>query len=385
MQGCSELVHELDHYKGDLVPCGQTPFDFLWENAMDGRLKDATAKDIWLVMEGLPVKIGNELSADSYVQESEWFDGRCRLDYLHGVDKEMLKLREATGDIANEKEFVMDESDKEMLKLREAIADIANEKEFVMDENDVDFNFVHPGRKELYMHMACNMLRNVRLEYRESYQDSKIGQFIIAVIEKLEKSLLQKLFEQNDGQGRTILQILVRLPETYESEIFFRAILLRVPAACVNTLDKAGRTVLHWAVGHDYIWAVRILLDSGKADLQISFRTKYYWDISILKLILLYKYTLIGYISFPCRLKYVDLIVKDQLNKQFSKVCFDMKHTQHPLDILSYAVLLGERNFVELIMQTEVISSHLCTSLTLTLFQQFAEGKNTRPYNNAKC
>ncbi len=47
MQGCSELVGELHNYEGDLVPCGknwQTPFEFLWENARDGRLKNASVK-----------------------------------------------------------------------------------------------------------------------------------------------------------------------------------------------------------------------------------------------------------------------------------------------------------------------------------------------------
>jgi hypothetical protein len=55
MQGCSELVRELHYYEGDLVACGknrQTPFEFLWENARDGRLKDASAQHIWFVMEG---------------------------------------------------------------------------------------------------------------------------------------------------------------------------------------------------------------------------------------------------------------------------------------------------------------------------------------------
>jgi len=378
MQGCSELVHELHHnYKGDLLPSGVTPFLFLWDNARDGRLKDASAQDIWLVMEG-PAKIGNESSADSHVPWWESLDGRNSFEYLHGVDKEMLKLREAAGDIANEKESEMDQSAEEMLELRKTIANIANEKQFVMDENDVDFNFVHPGRKELYMHMASNMLGNVPSPDGEKLGDSKIGQFIIPVINKLLKeNLLQKLFEQHDPQGRTILQILVKLPNTYDNYSFLSEILQKLPNECVNTLDKAGRTVLHWAVGHNYIWAVHSLLNSRKADCLTSFRTQYYWDISILKLILLYEYELSEYkiafskiqkyndkITFSNIQEYVDLIVNNQLNKQFIQVCFKMAPTQCPLDILSYAVLLGKKKFVEQIMETEVIYPHLCTSPT---------------------
>jgi len=99
----------------------------------------------------------------------------------------------------------------------------------------------------------------------------------------------------------------------------------------------------------------------------------------MLNLILLYEYYLIQYD------KNVDLIVKNQLNRQFGKLCFAIVPTQPTLDTLSYAVLLGKKKFVKQIMETEVICPHLCTSLTLTLFQLFAERKNTRPCNNAKC
>jgi hypothetical protein len=82
MQGCSELVHELHCYKGDLVPCGknlQTPFEFLWENARDGRLKDASAQDVWVVMEGPSVKNRNA----RWLHVMEPSADRSRDDYIH--------------------------------------------------------------------------------------------------------------------------------------------------------------------------------------------------------------------------------------------------------------------------------------------------------------
>jgi len=149
-----------------------------------------------------------------------------------------------------------------------------------MDENDVDFNFENAERKELYVHMACNMLRNDPGEIWESCGDGQIGQFIIAVINDLcEKKLLQKLFDQKHAQGRTILEILVSSPGYSSISSFLSEILKILPDACVNTLDKAGRTVLHWAVGHNNIWAVESLLNSGKAKLDVTFKTQYYWDI----------------------------------------------------------------------------------------------------------
>jgi hypothetical protein len=109
----------------------------------------------------------------------------------------------------------VDSEDREMLSLRECIGSIASKKDFVMDENDVDFNFENVERKELYVHMACSRLRNVHNRNVHNHKDWKrcchqIVGFIIAVLTDLcEKNLLQKLFDQKDAQGRTILQIFV--------------------------------------------------------------------------------------------------------------------------------------------------------------------------------
>jgi predicted GTPase len=65
-----------------------------------------------------------------------------------------------------------------------------------------------------------------------------------------------------------------------------------LPDACVNTLDKAGRTVLHWAVAHDITWAVEELLESGKARPDVTFQTAYIRNITAFHLILLHVHNL---------------------------------------------------------------------------------------------
>jgi hypothetical protein len=278
MQGCSELVRELHYYDGDLVPCGKnwrTPFEFLWENARDGRLKDASAQDIWLVMEGPSVKIGNQ---DFY--DRELSTDRSRDDYIKSHVECTMRV------------------DDEMLSLRDAIHSIVDEKDFRMDENDVDFNFENVECKELYVHMACSKLRNVvRNVYK--YEDWKtsgcdqIVEFIIAIFNDLgRKNLLQKLFDQKDAQGRTVLQIFV-LCVFHDCEYqmllcAFNKMLRILPDACVNALDKAGRTVLHWAVAHECDWAIRQLVMCGKARRDITFQTAYFRKITAFHLILLY-------------------------------------------------------------------------------------------------
>jgi hypothetical protein len=339
MQGCSELVREL--HEGDF-PCWekrQTPFEFLWENARDGRLKDASAQDIWLVMEGPSVKIENEMSCERFLDGTpdlvglfqyrgdpvDPVDGRSRDDYYKSHVMCSMSI------------------DSEMLSLREAISQIASEKQFVMDENDVDFNFEDDERKELYVHMACNMLRNLEKE-------EVCKSFIVAVIEKLrEKNLLQRLFDQMDAQGRTILQILVSGAGEGNRNIgvFLRSILEILPDACVNTLHKAERTILHWAVGHNYIFVAQDLLDSGKVKLDVTFQTQYYWDMTPLNLLLLYNYDWDGALH---------LMVKDQLNRPIGRRNFRMLVPKPPtLDTLSWAVLMGKKHFVEEVMRTEVI------------------------------
>jgi len=142
----------------------------------------------------------------------------------------------------------------------------------------------------------------------------------------------------------------------------FRRMLEILPDACVNTLDRAGRTVLHWAVAHHSTWAVNELLFIKKAELDVTFQTQCYWDITELYLILLYEYDLRWDLEWTLWGR-----LKDQLNTRFGIRCardFAWLPLLHDLDPLSCAVLMGKKKFAEQVMGTEVICSHLCTSLT---------------------
>ncbi len=158
-------------------------------------MKNASAQDIWLVMEGPSEKAG-----DQWRQQRDLLAGRSGDDYVKSHVMSMMPVHS---------------EEREMLSLREAIRSIAIKEDFVMDEYDVDFNFENVERKELYVHMACSRLRNVHNRNVHNHKDWKrcchqIVGFIIAVLTDLcEKNLLQKLFDQKDAQGRTILQIFV--------------------------------------------------------------------------------------------------------------------------------------------------------------------------------
>jgi hypothetical protein len=383
MQGCSELVRELHHYEGDLVPCGknwQTPFEFLWENARDGRLKDASAQDIWLVMEGPSFRTRNQKSA---WEEREWSFDRAG----EAGDRELKLSAKRAGDRKRQLAFdrsradyiqshvmcrnPVDSADPEMLSLRGAISSIAIKEGFVMDDNDVDFNFENVERKELYVHMACSRLRkNHNYEDWKKCCDQIIG-FIIAVLTHLsEKNLLQKLFDQKDAQGRTILQVFV-LCHIFQHndacfemlESAFKRMLEMLPDDCVNTLDKAGRTVLHWAVGHGIYWAMTKLLESRKARTELAFETAYIRNITAFHLIPLYEHFLYAY-------AYGHPSLKDDLKRDFC--LFDNWNMlsikrQIGTDPLLWAITMGRNLFVNQLMKIKVIYPHLCTSLTLTL------------------
>ncbi|CAK9261848.1 unnamed protein product [Sphagnum jensenii] len=361
MQGCSELVGELHKDalvpKDDLVPAGKnwnTPFEFLWENARDGRLKNASAEDIWLVMEGPRPRVATESQVNSPLTRPSLDGPGARYRKSH------VQLTMSV--------------DEQLVELREAISAIAIAENFVMDENDVDFNFEKVERKELYVHMACSRLRNVNKE--EDWTSSgcdQIVEFIIAVLTDLsEKNLLQKLFDQNDAQGRTILQIFVlcelnvHVRDTWgvkskcseKLTSAFGKMLAILPERCVNTLDKAGRTVLHWAVAHHSTWAVDELLRSGKANPAITFSTACYQQITAFNLLLLHEYDLNWY-RFP---------LNNELNRRFGLLSFPggplLRREEDPV---SWAILMGKKKFVEQVMERQVICPHLCTSLTLTL------------------
>jgi hypothetical protein len=351
------LVRELHYYEGDLVPGGKNwkiPFEFLWENARDGRLKNASTPE-------------RQYSSIFYPLAR-----RSRNDYI----KSHIECR-----------ISVDSEDLEMLSLREAINSIAFKKKLMMDENDVDFNFENVERN---VHMACSRLRNVHNE--EDLERSgcdQIVQFIIAVLTDLyEKNLLQKLFDQKYTQGRTILQIFVgcepeisrpnnsecepeiRRPNNSEygrcTELLraaLRKMLEILPDVCVNTLDEAGRTVLHWAVAHHSNWAVEELLESRRATAYVTFQTVYTINVTTFQSFLLYEHDLL---PFYCP------SLADMVSKCFSLHC-PARRTSVGIgewvsdNPLKWTIQMGRNKYVEQVMETEVICPHLCTSLTLTL------------------
>jgi ankyrin repeat protein len=267
----------------------------------------------------------------------------------------------------------VDSEDSEMLRLRAAIQSIADKKDFRMDENDVDFNFENVERKELYVHMACSRLRNVQIS-EEDWRLSgcaQIVEFIIAVLIDLrEKDLLQKLFDQMDAQGRTILQVFV-LWKNSQCTNTFEEMLQILPEACVNTPDKAGRTVLHWAVAHDNTSAFGVLLASEKASSDVTFTTAYITDITAFHSILLYDNDMSHFFNLEaelirnfCCFSFVDTSI---LAFRQGTLNFHPENLLHEGNALLWAIRMGRNRFVKHVMVTQVICPHLCTSLTLTL------------------
>jgi hypothetical protein len=290
MQGCSQLMKQLYYYEGDLIPRGKTwqnPFEFLWENAKDGRLKDASARDMWIVMEGLSV-VGNAKIGSDFADSMP--------DIMHVRMRHLLNQSSLTRDdyLQSHVTGAKPVADDKMLRLREVITSIAKEEAFVMDETDVDFNFEDVERKELYVHMACNRMRKVHSEDDWVSFGCGLAKFMIAVFTALDqedKALLKKLFDQQDAQGRTILQIFVlpfpdvfdvlEYPEPIKSfcETLKRALKI-LPEDCVNVLDKAGRTLLHWAIAHNSRWACGVLLEDKKTKQDLTFGTATMQDIT---------------------------------------------------------------------------------------------------------
>jgi hypothetical protein len=189
-----------------------------------------------------------------------------------------------------------DEEEVEISSLRKVMR--SYQERFQMDMDDVNFNF--DVRSELLVHMACSRLRNMvftkfalKDESDPSVRDqlSEIVTFISTVLKELkDKNLLQKLFKQKDARGRTILQVFVasKYPIANENETGvedeFRKVLEILPPECVNACDSVGRTVLQWAVAQHSCWAVKILVESGKADLCTTCKTAHFKDVTALHL-----------------------------------------------------------------------------------------------------
>jgi hypothetical protein len=133
-----------------------------------------------------------------------------------------------------------------------------------------------------------------------------------------------------------------------------KRILAKLPAECVNIPDTAGRTVLHWAVAHEMTGAVKELLESGKVRPGDTFQTAYIEDITAFHLIILYDHMLPRF--------YFEYL-KDEMETDFCKFQIDF----FPVTgLIPGAIQMGRNKFVKQVMETEVICSHHCTSLTLT-------------------
>jgi len=390
MLGCSELVRELHYYEGDLVPRGknwQTPFEFLWENARDGRLKNASAQDLWLIMEG-PF---DEWFPRHGRRVTDWMEYRRVNDGIkrhmkgesrvEGEDREVLMRESVFG--RSRDEYIRSHVDSEdhgydqedLENLRAAINSIANKEQFVMDKNDVDFNFENAERKELYVHMACSRLRNVHnREEWDRYGCEQIVKFIIAVLTDLRhKYLLPRLFEQKDGQGRTILQVLMtptpngKTPKPNFVKDVFKLMLQILPKECLNALDNGGRTILHWAVAH-ITWAVTALLSSEEVEFLtlFPFDTQYIENITPFHLILLYDLNLpLSYCPFLKSELRNDCGIQSIFNHNVMAPNCDL--SCKTLNPLACAIRMGRNKFVKDIMKALVICPHLYTSLTLML------------------
>jgi ankyrin repeat protein len=256
MQGCTELVHKL-HKSED-----SSPFNDLWEYAKDSSMQNASALDIWRIMDAGSA----ERSSDDYIS-------------AHPTSAPLG-----------------DEEDVEMSRLRKVMT--SYQEPFQMDMDDVNFNF--DVRSELLVHMACSRLRNLvtkKFESDPSVSDelSKIVTFISKILKELkDKNLLQKLFKQTDARGRTILQVFIASKYAIANENKtwvedkFQKLLDMLPPECVNARDSAGRTVLHWAVAYNSCWAVKILVESGKADLCATCKTTHCENVTALHLAVIY-------------------------------------------------------------------------------------------------
>jgi hypothetical protein len=252
-----------------------------------------------------------------------------------------------------------------MWRLREVITSIANKEAFVMDETDVDFNFEDVERKELYVHMACSRMRKVHSENDWESFGCGLAKFMIAVFSALQdKGLLKKLFDQQDAQGRTILQIFVlpfpdvfegfKYPEPIKSfcETLQQALEI-LPKDCVNVLDKAGRTLLHWAIAHNSRWAFGVLWQNGKTNKDITFGTATMQDITAFQLQL-----------WPGVDYQADSF--DNLEKEFSKqlklrgstILLECSESE-TWDTLEWAILMGRKDIANGLLWKREVRPHI--------------------------
>ncbi len=347
MQGCMELVHKL-HEDHDLTLStsqsfrysksrDSSAFKILWEQARDGSMCDASALDIWSIMDA----DSSERSPDDYIA-------------THPMSPPLS-----------------DEEKAEISSLRKVMS--SYQEPFQMDVYDVNFNF--DVRSELLVHMACSRLRNLvsqKFDSNPSISDesSKIVTFISTVLQELKDSNnLQKLFKQKDARGRTILQIFVasKYQIANENKTWvenrFREVLEILPPECVNASDSVGRTVLHWAVAHHSCWAVKILAESGKADLCTTCRTAHCKNVTALHLAVIHDCDDCAshLLKSNCNFKQMNLSM--EIDISFGSYS---QKTWRPLEL---AIIMARVKLARRMRQVEVCFTYLIPYLKLKILQ----------------
>ncbi|CAM6048015.1 unnamed protein product [Sphagnum compactum] len=132
----------------------------------------------------------------------------------------------------------------------------------------------------------------------------------------------------------------------------FKRMLDILPEECVSTRDKAGRTVLHWAVAHDTNWAVEKLLESGKAGPDVTFQTAYIDNIAAFHLILLYNHNLPYF--YPRYMKHElerDLCYLRIVSADYFVSDFQLEWTAKVP--LLWAIQMGRNKFVKQVLNTK--------------------------------
>ncbi len=231
----------------------------------------------------------------------------------------------------------------------------------------MDFNFEDVERKQLYVHMACSRMRKVHSE--DGWESFGCGpaKFMIAVFTALDqedKGLLKKLFDQQDAQGRTILQIFVlpvqdvfesiEYPEPIKSfcETLQQALEI-LPEDCVNVLDKAGRTLLHWAIAHNSRWAFGVLQKNGKSKKDLTFETATMQDITAFHLQL--------WSGVDYQVGYFDILEKE-LSKQLKLrgTTANLRCSESGTwETLEWAILMGRKGIANGLLRQCKVRPHI--------------------------
>ncbi|CAK9878071.1 unnamed protein product [Sphagnum jensenii] len=222
MQGCSQLVYDvLTYVSGNNPPDIQSSRQMLL-SAKEKSLCDADAFSLARI-------VGNS-------------DIMNMINTVKAGDPPTNQSREESETDKALSDIIGDEHARAEINLKETF------------EHDVDYNFVE-SQQLLYVHVAC--------------KHSEFWNFVHAVIERTKSQshdLLEALFNLKDAQGRTLLHVAVEEDglgdkghDNYMARVVKKALAIfgaapvcdaTVVKRCVNSRDLAGRTPLHRAVAN---------------------------------------------------------------------------------------------------------------------------------------